>query len=137
MADNLHSLYGKLSGLEPVTTDTSSSVLESIALINKLSNTTFKTEDADLKQVFNSEVRFLRAGLRAINESPQIRLMYGEDFSAALKVAELMKKRAMEKQGSQILDSYLDGIENSGSNAERALRAVNTKAIETSSSSSS
>lgn len=137
MSDNLNSLYGKLSGLEPVTTDTSSSVLESIALINKLSNTTFKEEDGDLKQVFNSEVRFLRAGLKAINESPQIRLMYGEDFGAALKVAELMKKRAMEKEGSAILDSYLSGIQSSASQAEQALRKVNIKAITTSSSSSS
>ena len=127
MSESLNSLYGKLSGLEPETTDTSSSVLESIALINKLSNTTFKAEDADLEQVFKSEVRFLRAGLKAINESPQIRLMYGEDFGSALKVAELMKKRAMEKQGSAVLDSYLNGIENYASKAEQSLKQSNTQ----------
>ena len=132
MSESLNSLYGKLSGLEPVTTDTSSSVLESIALINKLSNTTFKAEDADLEQVFKSEVRFLRAGLKAINESPQIRLMYGEDFNAALKVADLMKKRAMEKQGSAVLDSYLNGIESYASKAEQALKQSNTQSAITS-----
>ena len=132
MSESSNSLYGKLSGLEPVTTDTSSSVLESIALINKLSNTTFKAKDADLEQVFKSEIRFLRAGLKAINESAQIRLMYGEDFNAALKVADLMKKRAMEKQGSAVLDSYLNGIENYASKAEQALKQSNTKGAITS-----
>ncbi len=131
MSESLNSLYGKLSGLEPVTTDTSSSVLESIALINKLSNTTFKAEDADLQQVFKSEIRFLRAGLKAINESPQIRLMYGEDFGAALKVADLMKKRAMEKQGSAVLDTYLTGIETYASKAEQSLKNSSTSAITT------
>jgi len=122
MSESLNSLYGKLSGLEPVTSETSSSVLESIALINKLQSVTL---DADLDQVFKSEMRFLRAGLKAINESPQIRLMYGEDFAAAQKVAQLMKTRAMEKAGSAVLDSYLTGIENEGSKAEKALRISN------------
>ena len=101
-------------------------------MINKLSNTTFKSEDSDLEQVFKSEVRFLRDGLKAINESPQIRLMYGEDFNAALKVADLMKKRAMEKQGSAVLDSYLNGIENYASKAEQALKQSNTQSAITS-----
>ena len=118
----LNSLYGKLSGLEPVTTDTSSSVLESIALINKLQNVTL---DEDLDQIFKIEMRFLRAGMRAINSSPQIRLLYGEDFGSALKVAELMKKRAMEKSSSALLDSYLTVLEDEGSKAEQALRLVN------------
>ena len=66
MSESLNSLYGKLSGLEQVTTDTSSSVLESIALINKLSQTQL---EPDLQQVFDSEVRFLRAAIKAQNES--------------------------------------------------------------------
>ena len=127
MSESLNSLYGKLSGLEPVTTDTSSSVLESIALINKLSNTTFKPEDADLEQIFKSEVRFLRASMRGISESFMLRNVYGEDFQACLKLAELMKKRAMEKQGSAVLDTYLAGIENYASKAELALKQSNTK----------
>ena len=127
MSESLNSLYGKLSGLEPVTADTSSSVLESIALINELSNTTFRPQDADLEQVFKSEVRFLRAAMKGISESFMLRNIYGEDFQAALKVAELMKKRAMEKQGSAVLDSYLDDIEDYASKAEQSLKQSNTK----------
>ena len=122
MSESLNSLYGKLSGLEPVTSETSSSVLESIALINKLQSVTL---DEDLDQVFKSEMRFLRAGLKAINESPQIRLMYGEDFAAAQKVAQLMKTREIEKAGSAVLDSFLTGIEKEGSKAEKVLRDSN------------
>ena len=122
MSESLNSLYGKLSGLEPVTTDTSSSVLESIALIDKLIK---KKLDPELQAVFDSEVRFLRAALKSQAESPIIRMQFGESFDGSLKIAELMKKRQMEKSGAEILDSYLTTVEKGGSKAEKLIRQGN------------
>ena len=91
-------------------------------MIDKLTKTKLEPE---LQAVFDSEVRFLKCALKSQAESPIIRMQFGESFEGSLKIAELMKKRQMEKSGSEILDTYLTTVENGGSKAEKILRQSN------------
>lgn len=132
-------IYSKISGLESVPTETSSSVLESLALLNKLSD--MKFSDASLGFIAEQEMRYLKLAAKALSEDVLLKSIYGSDFQAIEKLSQLMKKRDQERLGTQSIDQYLSGVDaNIGklSPAEQQIRktATSSKAIKDASSSS-
>jgi len=102
-------VYSKISGLESVPTETSSSVLESLALLNKLSD--MKFADPSLKYIAEQEMRYLKLAARALTEDVLLKSIYGSDFQAIERLAALMKKRDQERLGTQSIDTYLREVD--------------------------
>lgn len=127
MADNTQ-LYKKLSGLESVPTETSSSVLESLALIDKLQKTKF--ESSSLGFIAKNELRYLQLGAEAVTNDPTLRMIYGDDFDGIQRLAKALKARDEERRGMASLDHFLSKQNESDiSPAELALRKTAGSAI--------
>jgi len=126
----LQSLYKNLAGsTSQDITDTSSTVLESILLLKKIGETTFKDADKDLEQIANAETKYIRAAAKAVSNDILLQQLYGKDLSAVLKVSKIMKARAEESEGMRVLDSYLENsdIADKRSSAEKSLDTMRSK----------
>ena len=87
------------------------------------------TLDEDIKQLYREETKYLSSAIRMINQDFSISSKFGNDLSASMKLAGLLKEVYAEKEAKDLLLQYVNKGEIYSSPAQKILKN-NSRAIE-------
>lgn len=91
--------------------------LESLKILNDISVNS-GAWDPQLRQIAQTELKYIKAASAAINASPVLNLQYGGGLSAVFNVAALLKQQQELKFTTDLLNKYVTDIPSLLSNIE-------------------
>jgi len=113
-------LYQVLSGTNNATLIPSSSALESLKLLQWFSSQT--DLDADIRQLYNEETKYLKSAITLINEDPIVASKFGSDLQSAMNLSGLLREVYAEREAKEMLLKYINTDKVVTSNAQKRLR---------------
>lgn len=96
-------------------------ILSSISLISKLEAEAKASPDGPMSAIIAEELKFLRAGIRAVRE-PAISARFGSTLASAQTVAQLLKAEHSKNVYSSLMKGILDS--DSSTNTDEAIKGL-------------